>query len=166
MNRNLLPIVPVALAMLFAVCAAVCDLRTRRIPNRLILLCMPAALISQFAAAGWRGVASGIAATGIALLVMSLGFVLGGVGAGDVKLISAMGAFAGLHALALLIIATALAGGIFGLFVIAYRIYAERTRSGFEHRTAMQVRSVSIPYALPVACGVLAVFWHVLRSIA
>ncbi len=166
MRGTLLQIIPPTVAMLFATFAAVSDLRTRRIPNRLVLLCLPAALLTQFAASGWTGVLEGTAAAGTAFVFTIGAFLLGGIGAGDVKLVTVMGAFTGLHALALMLITTALTGGIFSLFVITQRTYGERTRHDFKDGAAARTQPVSIPYALPIACGVLAVLCHVLRGLA
>ncbi len=163
MSRALLPILPSAVAMLFAAYAAVCDLRTRRIPNRLVLLCLPAALLSQFAVASWKGVADGLAAAAVALLLMSVGFLLGGVGAGDVKWMSVMAACSGLHALPLLMAVTSLAGGACGLFWIVRSRCARLLSAASAHGSAMHC-PLTIPYALPIACGVFAVFLQALRG--
>lgn len=166
MSRALLPIVPSAVAMLFAAWAAVCDLRTRRIPNRLVLLGLPAALLTQFFAAGWKGVAGSAAAAATALVLMSVAYFLGGMGAGDVKLIGVMGAFSGLPTLALLLIGTALAGGVVGVIVLGKRAYASQRQHDRVGVDAPPFRPLTIPYALPIASGVLAVFCHALRSLA
>lgn len=75
--------------------AAICDLRTRRIPNRLTIPLLAAGLIW----AGWTGGFYGIAEAAGACLLLGLPFVLlflfGGGGAGDAKLMGAVGAWLG-----------------------------------------------------------------------
>jgi prepilin peptidase CpaA len=164
MSRIVLHIVPSAAALLLASVAAVCDLRTRRIPNRLVLLALGVALISSLAASSWRGLGGAAIAAMIATLLMSAGFFLGGIGAGDVKLMGTMGAFAGLQALPLLLLATAIAGGVFALLAIARSAYAARSFRYRQYDT--ETRPLTLPYALPIACGVCVVFCHALRSVA
>lgn len=166
MGRAFLHILPYAMAMLFAAAAAVCDLRSRRIPNRLVLLCFVVALLTQRLVAGWRGVAGAAAATAIALTIMSVPFLLGGMGAGDVKLMGAVAAFSGLPTLTLLLTATALAGGGFGLLVIGRKLWANRQRLRSQGRGEIAASPDTLPYALAIACGVLAVFCHALRGLA
>jgi prepilin peptidase CpaA len=71
------------------------DLRTRRIPNYLTLATALAGLGFQFGAHGWAGLGQGFLGlcVGFALLI---GFFLkGGMGAGDVKALAALGAWLG-----------------------------------------------------------------------
>ncbi len=165
MSHAFLPVVPAAVAVLLATWAAACDLRTRRIPNRLVLLCICVAFVTRFVSYGWRGVAGSAAAAVIALTIMLVGFLLGGIGAGDVKLMGAMGAFAGLSSLPLLMIATFLAGGVFSLVAIYRASHAPSFRVS-QSGTVSALRAITIPYAVPIACGVLTVFCNLLWSLA
>jgi prepilin peptidase CpaA len=165
MSRMILQIVPSSLAVLFAAAAAVCDVRTRRIPNRLVLLALATALVSQFAAWGVRGIGGAAFAGAIALLLMSIGFAFGGIGAGDVKLMAAMGTFAGLTALPLLMLCTALAGGAMAVTAILCRNSAMTTQHGVRSGRGIEPAPLTLPYAVPIACGVLAVFCNAFRSL-
>lgn len=99
--------------------AVVTDIRTRRIPNW---------LTAGMAAAGF-GIAAGgghvtpmQAALGmvIGLLLMLPGHVIGATGAGDVKLMAAVGAVVGTGSIVRVFLYTAVAGGVFAI-VIALR---------------------------------------------
>lgn len=103
-------------------CAAVfTDVRSRRIPNWLTGSMMVAGI-----ALGWSGISAvtpGQAALGIiaGLLLMMPGHIIGATGAGDVKLMAAVGAFVGPPLVLNAFLGTALAGGIFAVAVAARR---------------------------------------------
>src|SRR2546425_9198060 len=99
------------LAVVVAVCAAFTDVKARRIPNRLTY---PAALIGsglQGALHGWKGLL--LSASGGLLFggVLMLFHLVQAMGAGDVKLATALGCMAGLAGTPQLMFATAVAGG-------------------------------------------------------
>lgn len=97
--------------------AAVIDIRTRRVPNWLTALLASAGIV--LAATGVSGVSVGASVAGIAvgLLLMLPGHVFGGLGAGDVKLLAAVGAVMGPWPIARAFLYTAIAGGALALFV-------------------------------------------------
>ena len=110
--------------MLVALVAVVFDLRTRRIPNMADVRrgCGRARLRRSFdgglpglglAAAGWLA--------GAALFFPF--FALGGMGAGDVKLLAALGAWLGPVESVWLAMFAAMAGGVLGLVVALARGY-------------------------------------------
>jgi prepilin peptidase CpaA len=100
---------------------AAIDLRTRRIPNSLTVT--SAVLGLGLAAGGWTGVTLGSAALGLALgvLLMLPGHVLGGTGAGDVKMLGAMGTVLGARGVVMAFLYTAIAGGALALVVAGRR---------------------------------------------
>ena len=99
------------------------DLRTRRIPNTLTFGSALAALAIHAATAGpWGFVASlGGWLTGVAIFFPP--YALGGMGAGDVKLLAALGAWLGPHETVWLALYTALAGGVLAVVVGLARGY-------------------------------------------
>ena len=155
--------------------AAGFDLRSRRIPNWLTVTGFAVAL-------GLRGLTgldpflSGLAAAGLAFLLSLPFFALGGFGGGDVKLLTAVGAFLGLDRLWVGLAATAIAGAIFALVTIvrrrrfqetAWNLYMISkklpTRSAYagwkqEDGDGLNIRSagaVTQPYGVPIAIGAL-----------
>ena len=158
MHRDCMNLLPAAVAVLFATSAAVQDVRTRRIPNRLVVSAAAAALALHGLIAGWHGLAGAATAAVLAFAMMSIGFMVGGVGAGDVKLTGAMGAFAGLSSLTLLLTGTACAGGALALLAIGRRSYQSRAGGGAQLVAAGPSQPLTLPYAVPICCGVLAVF--------
>jgi len=100
--------------------AAVCDIRTHRIPNPLAL----AGLILGLVWHGWRGGGAGLLLSleGVAVAALALlPYALGGLGAGDVKLLGAVGALMGPAFLLWTLLGTILAGGLLALAWAARR---------------------------------------------
>jgi prepilin peptidase CpaA len=117
--------------------AAVVDLRTRRVPNWLTL--GVAATGVTMAAAGIDGIAVAGAFEGliVGLLLMLPGHVLGRTGAGDVKLVAALGTLLGPRSIAMAFLYTAIAGGVLAVAVAMRR---RRLRETLES-TATLVRT-------------------------
>jgi prepilin peptidase CpaA len=96
------------------VCAgggAFLDVRTRRIPNWLTGPSLLAGLILHLVLGGWRSMATAALAGVLAGGAFLVFYLAGGMGAGDVKLMTAVGCVAGLTYVAEILIATALMGG-------------------------------------------------------
>ena len=71
------------------------DAHTRRIPNYLTLLAALSGLGFQFGAHGWPGLGQGLLGL-CGGFVLMIGFYLkGGMGAGDIKALAALGAWLG-----------------------------------------------------------------------
>ena len=97
--------------------ATVIDLRTRRIPN--VLTATMAAVGIGIAAAGLNVVSVGAAALGliVGLALMLPGHVLGATGAGDVKLMAAIGSLLGPLLVFKAVLFTLVAGGVLAVLV-------------------------------------------------
>lgn len=110
--------------------AAAVDVRTRRIPNA--VTAPMSALGLALAALGTGGTSLGGAAAGFAvgLLLMLPGYALGATGAGDVKLMGAVGTLVGPAVVVSAFLWTALAGGILAVGVALYRGRLSATLAG------------------------------------
>jgi prepilin peptidase CpaA len=97
--------------------ATVVDLRTRRIPNILTGGMVSAGL--GLAAFGIGGISVGAAVLGcvIGLVLMLPGFALGATGAGDVKLMAAVGSLLGPLGVIYAVLYTAIVGGMLAVIV-------------------------------------------------
>ena len=96
MMPNLSTIDPRAVAAIaIGLTAVVCDLRTRRIPNVLTLGGAALALVAGLTAGGASGLAQAVGGWLLGAILFFPFFALGGMGAGDVKLIAALGAWLG-----------------------------------------------------------------------
>jgi len=161
-------------AAAFLVFAVASDLRFHRIPNWLTLPALLAALLISPWAGGTSGPlqAAAGAALGLALLVGP--YALGGMGAGDVKALMALGAWLGVEATLGAAVWAVIAGGTFGLALLALRgelaPFARRwarmvsgvlTLRGvaYEAPAAGSAASGGIPFAAAIAVG-LAAQWY------
>lgn len=161
--------------------ATAVDLRAHRIPNLISLGGLLAALL--LAATGYGAVTIVPALTGMAIgffLLLPL-YAKGAMGAGDVKLMAAVGAFLGGPALALGAVAgTFIAGGVLGLAYMATRRGARATASRYATDLKIgllgggwkgvvtadgKAEALRFPYAAAIASGAasalfFADFWH------
>jgi prepilin peptidase CpaA len=157
-----------------AVAALVTDLRSRKVPNVLTFGAAGAACLFQFAMGGWQGLLWACAGWAVGFLVFLPFFALGGMGAGDVKLLGAFGAWLGPLGALWTALFGALAGGVLALAVSLSHRY---TRTAFKnlgtllqswlHGGVRPVEGVTLrssagprlPYAVPLAVGAVMTAW-------
>jgi prepilin peptidase CpaA len=97
------------------------DFRTRRIPNALTAAMAATGLALSIGHVNGISPAASILGIVVGALLMLPGHVLGKTGAGDVKLMGAVGAFIGPALVVTAFLATAIAGGVLALVVAARR---------------------------------------------
>lgn len=153
--------------------AAVVDVRSRRIPNLLTLTGFGLAMVLRAAlGAGW--LVDGILGAALALGIMLPLFAMRGVGGGDAKLLVVVGAFLGAKGFLVALAATAVAGGVMSLFVVARRgvllpVFLNTGglvkwvftagRHG-ERTTLASPGAVAVPYGVAITIGSLfALYW-------
>lgn len=108
-----------ALAAALVCYGAFSDLRWRRLPNWLTLGGALAGLLLQAAPRGLPGALDGATGWLLGCALLFLPFALGGMGAGDVKLLGAVGAACGPGFVLIAFVCTALLGGAISLFMMA-----------------------------------------------
>jgi prepilin peptidase CpaA len=110
--------------------ATVIDIRTRRIPNA--LTAGMAGVGIGLAATGLGGISLGAAAVGfvVGFALMLPGHALGATGAGDVKLMGAIGAIVGPGMVVNAFLFTAVAGGVLAVAVALRRRRLSATLAG------------------------------------
>jgi prepilin peptidase CpaA len=101
--------------------ASALDFRTRRIPNELTAAMTIAGIALSLAHLNGVSPAASVMGMAVGVLLMLPGHVLGATGAGDVKLMAAVGAFTGPALVVAAFFATAVAGGVLALAVAARR---------------------------------------------
>jgi prepilin peptidase CpaA len=161
-------------SLLCAGIGSIHDVRTRRIPNRVTGTAVVAGLLLHGIVGGWSGLEESALAALIAGGIFLLFCLSGGMGAGDVKLMAAVGSIAGLSPLRLLIISTAVFGGVLALGFAIYHgrlretlanvgvLLGHHGREGLEPHPEMNLANpgaLRLPFALPVAAGCLFTFF-------
>jgi prepilin peptidase CpaA len=162
----------VALATSLAAC--VTDLRSRRIPNVLTFGSAAAALVFQSMTAGTTGAVSASFGWAVGLAVFFIPFALGGLGAGDVKLLAALGAWLGPKDALMLALYAGVAGGVLAIVVGLARGYLRQAfvniRLLLTHWSVVGIRPLDeltlshsaapkLAYALPIFVGVVVTVW-------
>ena len=97
--------------------AAVTDLRFRKIPNLLTLPAMVTALCYHMTTGGLEGFLFSASGLVLGIAVFIVPFLLGGMGAGDAKLMGVVGAAVGPKGVFIAALLTCLFGGIYALII-------------------------------------------------
>jgi prepilin peptidase CpaA len=143
----------------WAVAVAFGDCRSRRVPNALVAIGLCAALAASLLHAGPAriGFAQALVAAAVGFAVLMPFFVLGMMGAGDVKVFAALGAWCGLPMLLGLWIVATLVAGVHAVAILL----AMRWRSGAARYQGMQIIRVGARRGAPYAAflTVPAVAW-------
>jgi len=157
-----------AAATVVALIGAGTDIQSRRIPNLLTGPAILAGLLLHSALDGFHGFWTSLVAGLICGVIYLILYLAGGMGAGDVKLITAVGCLAGLNSVAYLLIATSLAGGVMGIAFVLMRGKLKQTmvnmRSLATHHKAMGLEphpdlnvqnaaTLRLPYGVAIAAG-------------
>lgn len=151
-----------------AATGAVCDVRTRRIPNWLTGSGILLGLLLHAWLGGLRSLAGAALAALIAGTVFLMFYLAGGMGAGDVKLMTAVCCLAGAGGTAGVLLGTALLGGVFAIvlavlrhrvkdtFINMGRLLVHHGTSGLRPHSDLNLlnpRTLRLPYGLAIAAG-------------
>jgi len=157
-----------AIATGCALLGSVFDVKSRRIPNFITGPAILFGLLLHLTLGGWGQFFNSLGAGLICGLVFLVFYLAGGMGAGDVKLIMAVGCIAGLGHVAYLLVLTALSGGAMaiGLALIRGRLWQTLANVGTlaSHHSSeglhphpelnlSNAQTLRLPYALAIAGG-------------
>ena len=115
------------LTAVFALTAGWTDLRSRRIPNWLTVPALFIGVAVNTIIAGWMGATIALEGAGLGLLLLFPFVVVKALGAGDWKLVGAMGAFLGPRNLLVVLFAALIVAGIMALALVIYKRQLGRT---------------------------------------
>jgi prepilin peptidase CpaA len=160
--------------VIVAVISAVTDLRFRKIPNWLSLSAALTGLLLNFFFSGFQGLGSALVGSIAGFLLLFFVYLVGGMGAGDVKLMAAIGAFLGPWLIFVAFIWTALAGGVLALLLIGWRKTFRQTSQNLKtillslsmgtsprqaNITLDNPKLIKLPYGVPIALGTILAVW-------
>jgi prepilin peptidase CpaA len=146
------------------------DLKTRRIPNYLTLGTAVAGLVFNFLTQGLNGLTDGILGMLLGFTFLILPYLWGGMGAGDVKALAALGAWLGPKLTVVLFCYMGIAGG---LLALGYLLWAGRLwekikqgwillvnlilcrPAGLPQPPAPSQLTEGIPYGVAIAVGMM-----------
>jgi prepilin peptidase CpaA len=162
----------IALGLAAAACG--CDLRTRRIPQVITLGGAVAGVLFHLGSGGWSGAGWSVAGWALGIAVFLAPFSLGGLGAGDVKLLGALGAWLGPGDVLWLALYAGVAGGVLAvavslvtgyflraltnvcLLVMHWRVNGVRP---LPELTLEHGRGPRLAYAVPIFAGTMVRLW-------
>ena len=165
-------VVITVLAISLAAC--VTDLRSRRIPNVLTFGAALSALIYQVVVAGWMGAQSALFGWLVGTALFLPFFLLGGMGAGDVKLVAALGAWLGPRMVVQVGVYTLIAGGLLAVVVAlthgylrtavrnVWTVVCQWWLTGIRPVPGLTLERATGPrlaYALPIFAGTAVTLW-------
>lgn len=145
---------PLLLATITVSIALVSDLRSRRIPNWLTLGGFLLGMATNLLVLGPDGLLVALSGAGLGFLLLFPFYLLRGVGAGDVKLLAAVGSLLGPQMLLAAAAYGALVGGLMSLIILA-----RRGRLGFALHQLFVMHTMptqsgaKAPYAVAIASG-------------
>lgn len=163
-----------AAVLVVGLAACVTDFRSRRIPNVLTFGASGAAILFWAVSGGLHGLAFSVAGWFVGCLLFLPVFLLRGMGAGDVKLLAALGAWVGPGAAVWTALYAAVAGGVFAVVVtLAAGYFTTMFRNlwgllmfwrvaGVQPHPDLTLASAAgprLPYAFPITAGAVAAIW-------
>ena len=153
------------------------DLRSRRIPNWLVLPFLAIGLVVSIVPKSWHGIGivPSLEGMGLGLLLFGALAFMGGMGMGDVKLCAAIGAWVGPRQLFVALVLTGIAGGIMAvIWAIAggflgdlfggtsdFLFNWKKGKGTEEKHTLANPNARKMPYAPAIAIGTLISFFAV-----
>ncbi|EPC02462.1 hypothetical protein L861_08800 [Litchfieldella anticariensis FP35 = DSM 16096] len=117
------------LVLLLIWSAAVWDLRQRRIPNVLVMAGAAIGILLQGLLAGSGGILATISGLAVGLVILLPGYLLGMTGAGDVKLMAAVGTLLGPYDVFIAALASIFVGGVIAMGFAASALFSRNSIS-------------------------------------
>lgn len=146
--------------------AAILDYRFRKVPNFLTFPVILGGIAIGILQGGFMGYSASTLGLFLGIALLSVPYVMGGIGAGDVKLLGAIGAVKGPSFVFTAFLAAAIIGGVMAVFRMAFIIKgSDMMILGQSVRTAYYTGSLSaidipeyarkesLPYAVAISAG-------------
>ena len=122
-----MPLILKIIVLFLALIAGLTDIRTRRIPNWLVITGFVLGIALNSFLFEWAGLKSSLYGAGLAFAIYFVFYALRAMGAGDVKLMAAIGAIVGPRLWLIIFFFTAIAGGVIALVLLLAKGRLKRT---------------------------------------
>ena len=157
------------------VVAAVIDGWKLKVPNWITFPMILSGWIFGAAMGSWEGLGLSILGTVVGLALLLPAYAIGGMGAGDVKLLAGVGAWVGASVTFYAFCVSAILGGIIAVGMVVYRKRWSKHRDQFfgilteiltvrdpnqlaQLAAERKSRMMLLPYGIPIAIGTIAYF--------
>ena len=155
-----------AILLITILTAAGFDYIFRKVPNYLTFTAIMIGTSMAFLQGGFASLSASTAGLFLGIALLSVPYAKGGIGAGDVKLLGAIGAIKGPWFIFVTFLAAAIIGGIMAVFRMAFilkgsdmRILAQSVRTVYYTGTFSDIevpeyaRKERLPYAVAISAG-------------
>lgn len=137
----------ILLIILLIICV-ITDLKERKIYNKVLLPSFLIAITYHFYSGGWNGLTDSLLGAIVGLSILLIPYLMGGMGAGDVKLLAVIGAINGVGFVLMTALYMALAGGIIGIFILLfYKGFSNRIK-GLIYFISCRLQGLKVPFSL------------------
>lgn len=165
----------VAVTLLIVGIAALWDIKTKRIPNKLLIPVILLGIIINTIFTGYMGLMNAFIGIFVGIMLLLVPFALGGMGAGDVKLLAAVGALNGSLFVFHTFLFSAIAGGViaviillikkqlfpvlFNLLSILRNLPVYIFQKGQRKEIVPLISDISFPFGTAIFLGTVAATW-------
>lgn len=167
----------VKLVCLILIVAAYIDGKQLRVPNWLTFPMVAAGLVYNLWIGGWGGLATGLLGMVVGLLCLLPLYSVGGMGAGDVKLMGGVGAWLGWKTTLLAFCVSAVVGAVMAVIMVLYRRNVQQHYANLlmiltewmQVRNPQQLSQMAaerkssmllLPYGIPICIGSIGYFLY------
>jgi prepilin peptidase CpaA len=157
--------------------AAYIDGKQLRVPNWLTFPMVLSGLVYSAWVGGWAGLGDGLVGTCVGLATLLPLYAVGGMGAGDVKLMAGIGAWLGASATWNAFVVSVIVGAVMAVAMVAWRKSWKKHCGNFSQivlefmtvkspgelsRIAAERKSqmLLLPYGIPICVGSIAYFFY------
>jgi prepilin peptidase CpaA len=163
----------ILLLILLIICV-VTDLKERKIYNKVLFPVFVVAIIYHLVNGGVSGFTASLLGATVGLAILLIPYLMGGMGAGDVKLLAVIGAIKGIGFVLMTSLYMAIVGGIIGLLILLFRkgiVYRFQQicyffvlkRQGVNISIGLdkEALSTTYPYGVAIALGSIGAIYEV-----
>lgn len=162
------------LDLLLVITLAICvitDIRSRKIYNIVIFPALLITLFLQLVLGGWQALGASLLGFLIGFSILIIPYLLGGIGAGDVKLLALIGALKGGYFVFTTALYMALLGGGIALLILLFRSGVKKRLQSivygiYSYRYGIRLPllnkedlKMTYPYGVAIAGGAVLCLW-------
>ena len=168
---------PVKLVCVVLIVAAIIDGKQLRVPNWITYPMVLSGIVFNVFANGWSGLGFGLLGMVVGLATLLPLYAVGGMGAGDVKLMAGMGAWLGGWVTLYAFCVTTIVGAAIALLMVCYKRNFQKhyinflviTSEWLEIRNPKELSRIAaerkptmflLPYGIPICIGSIGYFFY------